>query len=196
MESCLAPIQYNTRTKRILLILLHTSFFILVVFLLPPPMLDAIAYTTIVSISIHQVITIWLNKSNFLLWCVSSFGVYGAWSLCDTLMNSMTHLRRGSLHQWSWASLKSLIRCMLIGMININNCWVAFSRWWPRKSFKLSSVICLSKRSRTPSRRNLCHPQRHAWYKSTWTLVQQRNVILLSPMLSIGHVPPSFSAHL
>jgi hypothetical protein len=77
----------------------------------------------------------------------------------------------------SQVPLKSPIQCMLAGMIKTNKSWVNFYCRWLRKSFMISSMSCLSRRSRTPSRKNSTRPRRCALYKYAWNLLRRRKMI-------------------
>lgn len=135
--------------------------------------------STMPPIPIHHVVIIWLTKSIFLLRRAQLLLYLRRFKLLDTLMDSMLPLIIILPHRQLQVLQMSLIRSMLASMFKINNCWVAFSRRWSRKSFKTSSVPCLPRRSGTPSRRILTNPRRRTQCKSLWTLLHQRNVIYL-----------------
>lgn len=164
---CSKAKEYGKRDKEKIIISHNTSFFFL--FLLPcqMPLLPHWHWSPYTKSSWFN----WLNPffSNGML---DSFCIYKARSFSDTLIDPMPPMRRRSLHWQSWEMLKSLIRCMLDGMIKINNYWVVFYCRWSRKSFKMSIVPCLHRRSRTLSRRRILpHPRKCAWCESIWTLL-------------------------
>lgn len=97
-KHCLASIQYGTRAKDFF------SNFPPHIFR-PPPMLDAAVSTTMTPIPIHQVVTIRLTKSIFLLWHA----------------HLLPSPRRRLPHPWSLVLVKFPMRHMLVGMIKINN---------------------------------------------------------------------------